>query len=120
MQELTQVEFMNALDGQAVAIAWHHSFSSHNKTFVDEVAFRWFNNIDDFFEDVEAWSCYHVTKENSHMLRFGTYRSNFLSVHGFKFYRTKAGYLYIYKVSSCYTGSRHHHTVEAYLFAVNP
>lgn len=40
MQELTQVEFMNALDGQAVAIAWHHSFSSYNKAAVDEAAHR--------------------------------------------------------------------------------
>lgn len=120
MQELTQAQFLNALDGQAVAIAWHHSFSSHNKNLVDEVAFRWHTNIDTYFGGVEAWSCFHATKESSNILRLGKRSSNIISVHGFKFYRTKAGFLYMYKVSSCYIGGTQHHYVEAYLFAVNP
>lgn len=117
MQELTQVEFMNALDGQAVAIAWHHSFSSYNKAAVDEVAHRWFINLDTLFEGIEAWCCYRATKANSHTFTVGRHIS--ISTHGFRCYRAKSGWLFMLKQSACYIGGSQHHFVEAYLFAVN-
>lgn len=117
MQELTQAQFLNALDGKSICILWHNRTSSRSKSLIEQTLNLWRTNLDTLDDDVFIFPCETATKLNDHSFRIGNYHSTVISTHGYRCYKAVSGHYYMLRMSSYYLGGLPQYALEAYLFA---